>query len=158
MSEKSAKFWIDKFKLERHPIQNGYFKEVFRDDLKVKHPESKEERSASTLIYYLHLPEGPLNSETLFFKLKSSETTHFYTGKPVTIYYINDDKKLDKIVLGHENDLNYSVKPGTWFSRFLDVPKRDGNQNEEEFALVGVSLAPGFDMKDLKTAKYSEIL
>lgn len=55
MCQKTKEFWIEKYELEKHPFMPGYFKEVFRDSRNISTPE---ERSASSLIYYLHVPEG----------------------------------------------------------------------------------------------------
>ena len=59
MASKSAAYWIEKLKLEKHFLEWGYFKETLRDENMVTTKEGKQ-RSASTLIYFLHLPSGPL--------------------------------------------------------------------------------------------------
>ena len=59
MAFKSAAYWIEKLKLEKHFLEWGYFKETLRDENMVTTKEGTQ-RSASTLIYFLHLPSGPL--------------------------------------------------------------------------------------------------
>ena len=54
--------------------------------------------------------------------------------------------------------VHYAVKPGTWFSRFLDLESRpEVDLENSPFSLVGVTVSPGFDLKDLQSAKLSEI-
>lgn len=162
MSGKAPKHWIERYRLEKHPFMNGYFKESFVDELIVSHPRHNEARSASSLIYYLHLPEGPLSSETQFYQSQSSVVTHFYTGDSVTIYTIDlDAKRVEKVLLGPEDNWHFAVPPGKWFSRFMDCAKDDSKPLDEEmqpYALVGVSLAPAFHVNDLKTEKYSNLM
>ena len=64
--------------------------------------------------------EGPVNSEKTFYKSKSTVITHFYSGVPIKIFYLDDQKTVQNVTLGHDHQLHYAVKPGTWFSRFLD--------------------------------------
>ena len=53
---KSAKFWIDKLKLQKHP-EGGWFKEVFRSPefipQNVLSEEHSGDRNYTTSIYYL---------------------------------------------------------------------------------------------------------
>ena len=63
MAKNTAQFWIDKLNLQKHPFMNGYFKEIFRDEFQVCFNEGQNSRSASTLIYYLHLPQGFLGNK-----------------------------------------------------------------------------------------------
>ena len=152
----TADYWIERFNLQKHPFMNGYFHESFRDPMTVTHPMVREERSASSLIYYLHLPDGRLNSRTVFYQQKSTVTTHFYTGEPVTIYKVHPNKAKEEIVLGITGGIwHVSIEPGIWFTRILDMPKSKSMKN---FSLVGVSLSPGFDTEDLITKSYGEIM
>ena len=65
MAKKSAKHWVEKFGLEDHPFMPGYFKETFRDSQQVEGGEAalRGPRNASTLIYFLHLPEQKLGEK-----------------------------------------------------------------------------------------------
>ena len=176
MAFKSAAYWIEKLKLEKHFLEWGYFKETLRDENMVTTKEGTQ-RSASTLIYFLHLPSGPLGkylsilnfhfvsillitaSDTVFCKLPGAEITHFYQGQPIKIYTIDDNKKMEMITLGLDDDLQHIAKPGLWFSRVFDLPpQKDADLAKVPYCLVGVTVAPGFEMDDLQTAKYSELI
>ena len=51
------------------------------------------------------------------------------------------------------------AKPGLWFSRVFDLPPQpDADLEKVPYCLVGVTVAPGFEMEDLQTAKYSELI
>ena len=85
MAGKSVQHWVDKLQLAAHPNAKGYYKETFRDSSQVQNGKG-EERSASTLIYFLHVPEQ-LDNSTTFFRVQSTEMIHWYQGEPLTLYY-----------------------------------------------------------------------
>ena len=104
---------------------------------------------------HLYFSDG----DTVFCQLKSAEITHFYQGEPLKIYTIDENKKLEMYTLGPDDDLQHIAKPGIWFGRVFDHPKQENADLEKvPYCLVGVTVAPGFDMQDLKTAKYSELI
>eukprot|EP00088_Acartia_fossae_P027441 TRINITY_DN28200_c0_g1_i1.p1 TRINITY_DN28200_c0_g1~~TRINITY_DN28200_c0_g1_i1.p1 ORF type:complete len:153 (-),score=33.50 TRINITY_DN28200_c0_g1_i1:162-620(-) len=145
---KDKEYWIKKFDLQPHPKEEkGYFKETFRDEFQVTGTAGKS-RSASTLIYFLHLHDT-LQPTTTFFKVQSVESIHWYYGDPVNLYYIDEAKKsLEKVVLGEE-DFHFCFPRDTWFTRLCE--KEDG------YALVGASVAPGFDFEDLVTTEFQTL-
>jgi predicted cupin superfamily sugar epimerase len=74
-SAKNSQFWIDKLALDQHPFMNGYYKEVFRDTFEVTGgcDDLEGARSASRLIYFLHLPQQKLGNIDFFhYKLMAS--------------------------------------------------------------------------------------
>ena len=85
MAAKNVQFWVDKFQLSEHPHAKGYYKETFRDSAQVQNTKG-EERSASTLIYFLHVPEQ-LDNSTTFFRVQSTAMIQWYQGEPHTLYY-----------------------------------------------------------------------
>ena len=98
-------------------------------------------------------------ADTVFCKLPGAEITHFYQGQPIKIYTIDDNKKMEMITLGLDDDLQHIAKPGMWFSRVFDLPpQKDADLAKVPYCLVGVTVAPGFEMDDLQTAKYSELI
>ena len=64
MASKSAAYWIEKLKLEKHFLEWGYFKETLRDENMVTTKEGKQ-RSASTLIYFLSHLSSPFHFQGL---------------------------------------------------------------------------------------------
>ena len=141
MSRKNASHWIKKLELEKHPfMDSGYFKEIFRDDQNQVVTSNEETRAASTLIYFLHLPEGSdIGPEKTFYRSKSSVISHFYDGQPIKIFLLDEEKQVQSVTIGPDTQLHYVVKPGTWFSRFLDFePEED--LEKSPFSLVGVTV------------------
>ena len=140
-----AKEYIDKFQLIAHP-EGGYFSEVYRseekisgDHLPVRYGTS---RSFSTSIYFLL--EG--NQISTLHTLKSDELWHFYI--------IDEDGNLNKTRLG--NNINEGetfqivVKNKTWFGAELI--------DKSSFALIGCTVAPGFDFNDFELAKRDDLI
>ena len=70
MAGNSVQHWVDKLQLAAHPNAKGYYKETFKDSVQVKNDEGKD-RSASTLIYFLHVPEQ-LDNSTTFFRIQTT--------------------------------------------------------------------------------------
>ena len=156
MSNKNALYWIKKLDLQKHPfMDSGYFKETFRDNNQVT-ISNQETRAASTLIYFLHLPEGQVGLDKTFYRSKSSVISHFYDGQPIKIFLLDEDKQVQSVTIGPEDQLHHVVTPGTWFSRFLDLePEQD--LEKSSFSLVGVTVSPGFDLKDLESLPLKDI-
>ena len=152
MNEK-AKYYIDKLKLIPHP-EGGYFKEVYRSEemYNAEHlPERyKGNRSFGTSIYFLL--EG--TQVSTFHKLKSDEIWHFYEGSAVRIYNLNTDNNVKEIILGNnldQNEILQAVIPkNSWFGAEVT--------DKSDYALVGCSVAPGFDFSDFELGKRDELL
>ena len=129
-----------------HP-EGGYYREVYRATDECLTPQGK--RSASTAIYFL-LEQGNFSA---FHRIKSDELWHHYEGVALEIYVICDDGKLEIMKLG--KDFSKGEEPlrivpkGLWFaSRVL----------EEGYALVGCTVAPGFDFSDFELASRQELI
>jgi predicted cupin superfamily sugar epimerase len=150
---KDAKLYIERFYLQPHP-EGGYFKEIYRSG-EIILPESmprklKKERSVSTSIYFLL--EGKQVSK--FHRLQSDEIWHFYDGSGINIYIIDDKGNLSNVILGKDvekGEVFQAVIPaGHWFA--AEVTKSNS------FALVGCTVAPGFDFEDFELADRNEML
>ena len=94
-----VKFYIEKLELNKHP-EGGYFKEIYRSDefiLKENLPgRYSGKRNISTSIYFL-LDEENIS---LFHKIKSDETWHFYDGSTIKIYTLQNGGELKINLLG----------------------------------------------------------
>jgi len=144
---------IKRLRLQPHP-EGGYFRESYRSSGKI--PQSalprtfKGDRNCSTAIYFL-LPKG---SKSNFHKIRSDEVWHFYSGGPITIVELRGNGRIKKTVLGPDiqkgQKLQYVVPANCWFGSHPN-PKT-------EFALVGCTVAPGFDFADFKLAKRANLL
>jgi len=144
----TAKKLIEILNLKPLPIEGGYFAETYRSDdvlPKAFLPERyNEDKSLSTSIYYL-LTE---DTKSLIHRLPTDEIYHFYLGDPVKMVQLYPDGVVKSIILGHEilsdEDLQVLVPRGVWQgSQLVDGGK---------FALMGTTMAPGFDFSDLEAA------
>ena len=135
---------IKKLNLKPHP-EGGYFFETYRtDEVIAKLPDRYQgSRVFSTCIYYL------LTKDTfsMIHKLKSDEIFHFYLGYPVEMVNLFEDGTGNMITIGN-NILNNEfpqiiVEKNVWQGARL----KDGGN----FALLGTTVAPGFDFDDYET-------
>jgi predicted cupin superfamily sugar epimerase len=146
-----AGYWIDRLGLERHP-EGGYYRETYRsrEIIAREHlpPRFEGDRSFSTSIYFL-LPEGEFSA---FHRIKQDEVWHFYEGAALTIHVIDPRGAYSTIRLGHDvegGETHQAVIPGGCI--FGATVARD-------FALVGCTVAPGFDFSDLEIPSREELV
>lgn len=138
--------------MQLHP-EGGWYKESYRSNETIlgEHLPNRytNGRNFCTAIYFLL--EGDQFSS--FHRIKSDEMWHFYYGFPLHIVIIDEAGSLQTITLGNRLDesdkLQYVVKAGSWFAA---KPATKGN-----FALVGCTVAPGFDFEDFELAKSSHL-
>jgi predicted cupin superfamily sugar epimerase len=145
---KDAQYWIKKLNLLPHP-EGGYFRQTYRADLVILRealtPNFTGARAASTAIYFL------LDAENFsaFHRIRSDELWHFYAGNSLEIHVIDPNGTYSRLLLGNNPDAGESfqavVKAGCWFASRV--------QNPKSFALVGCTVAPGFDFEDFELAK-----
>lgn len=143
----SASYWIDKLELTAH-VEGGAFREVYRSELTL--PKTalplffQGARSASTSIYFL-LSSGQFSA---FHRIASDELWHFYYGDPLHVYEIGHNGRLHTHVLGSNPEKGESfqtvVRAGSWFA---SAPAPGS-----EYALVGCTVAPGFDFAEFELA------
>jgi predicted cupin superfamily sugar epimerase len=148
-----AQYWIDKLNLLPHP-EGGYYRETYRAELSVAKQALPAgfngARSISTAIYFL------LNGENFsaFHRLRSDEVWHFYAGGTLVIHVIKESGERSEIQLsGNREDDHLPqavIQAGWWFACRV----RDSNS----FALVGCTVAPGFDFADFEMAKRAELI
>lgn len=148
---KTADYWIEKLGLESH-VEGGAFKEVYRSPLILKNlPNTfKGDRNAYTAIYFL-LKSGDFSA---FHRIASDEGWHFYAGTSLTVYEIEENGNLITHKLGSDVDNGESfqttIKAESWF----------GSRCEDEngYALLGCTVAPGFDFEDFELATYEGLI
>ena len=94
------------------------------------------------------------NQVSNFHKLKSDEQWHFYDGSSIVIYVIGEGGNLNKILLGRNIDKGESlqtvIKHNSWFAAELS--------DKTSFALIGCTVAPGFDFNDFELGKRDELI
>jgi predicted cupin superfamily sugar epimerase len=150
---KDADYWVQKLKLEPHP-EGGFYRQIYKADLVLPQNALSAQftgpRAAATGIYFLL--QG--TNFSAFHRLRSDELWHFYLGAPVLVHVIAEDGQLSEILLGSDPEageaLQAVVKAGNWFASCV----KDGTS----FALVGCTVAPGFDFDDFELAKRKELL
>jgi len=149
----SADYWIEKLSLTPHP-EGGYYREIYRAPesvLKEALPERFEgSRPFSTSIFFL-LKSGQVSR---LHRLKSDEIWHFYEGCPVQIHIIHPDGVYSEIKLGRNSNADQVfqavVPAGTWFG--AEVLAAEG------YALVGCTVAPGFNFADFELGRRDQLL
>jgi uncharacterized protein len=145
---KDAQYWIKKLQLAKHP-EGGYFKETYRSNETIPAaalpPRFDEDRAFSTAIYFLLTGEDC----SALHRIKSDEIWHFYTGSELTIQVIETTGSYGQIRLGADC-FQAVVAAGSWFGATVDEP--------QSYALVGCTVAPGFDFADFELAKRDELI
>lgn len=131
--------------LKPHP-EGGFYRETYRSPGSL--PVSGSKRSYSTAIYYLLVP----GAVSKFHRLASDEVFHFYLGDPVTWVLLAEEDK--RVILGPDvpqgQQLQMVVPAGTWFGGYLNEGGR--------FALMGTTVAPGFEFEDFVLGKREGLL
>ena len=150
---RNAEYWIKKLGLKRHP-EGGYFKETYRShEVILKHAlpaRFSSDRVFSTCIYFL------LNKTdfSAFHAIQQDEVWHFYEGSSLTIHIIDPKGEYTAARLGRnvENGESFqaAVPAGCWFAAAVN--------NTEAYALVGCTVAPGFDFADFEMADRNRLV
>lgn len=140
-------------KLQPHPVEGGYFRETYRSaDVLPQNvlPHNPGPRSLSTAIYYLLTP----TAISAMHQLPTDEVFHFYLGDPVQMLQLWPDGTSRTLILGTDLKAGHvpqTVVPGgVWQGSLL----LDGGK----FALLGATMAPGFDYADYVEGKRGELV
>ena len=143
---------IKHFGLIPHPKEGGFFRETYRstecyDQLPTRYAGS---RSIGTAIYYLLTP----GTCSALHRLRSDEIFHFYLGDPVRMLQLDSDGTSRTVVLGPDvlagQQLQVVVPRGVWQGSLLEPGGK--------FALLGCTVAPGFDYADYESADRQKLL
>ncbi len=142
-----------RLKLQPHP-EGGYFTETYRSvhklPKKVLPGGYGGDRAVSTAIYYLLTSK----SFSAMHRLRGDEVFHFYLGDPVDLLQLHPDGTGKIAVLGP--NLAAGMRPqlvvpgGVWQGMKL---LRGG-----KYALLGTTVAPGFDFKDFEIGHREELV
>ncbi len=147
----NAEYWIEKLKLEAHP-EGGYFRQTYKSDLLIERgalPGFAGARAASTAIYFLL--EG--KNFSAYHRLRSDEVWHFYAGSPLVVHVIEPAGSYSSTLLGSDPEAGQTfqavVRAGCWFASHV--------ADWESWALVGCTVAPGFEFADFEMGKREEL-
>lgn len=139
--------------LQPHPKEGGFFRETYRaaesipaEALPARY---RSARSHATCIYYLLTP-GTFSALHL---LQSDEIFHFYLGDPVRMLQLGPDGSGRTIVLGPDlfagQQVQVVVPRGVWQGSVLEPGGA--------FALLGCTVAPGFEYVDYEHGRREEL-
>jgi hypothetical protein len=150
----TAEDLIALLKLEPLPDEGGYYRQsyVSTDRLPARTLDRFEgDKAASTAIYYL-LSSSP-DSFSALHRLPTDEVYHFYLGDPVEMLMLGPGGS-ERVVLGSDllggQRVQHVVPRGVWQGSRLLAGGR--------FALLGTTLAPGFDVEDLVLADREKLV
>jgi len=142
------------FKMQPLRQEGGFYIETYRSAEKLEKDVllagfSGDRNLASVILYLL-----TAKTVSLMHRLKCDEMFHFYFGDPVTMLQLHPDGTSDLITLGHnvlkEQKVQVLVPKGTWQGAFV--------QPGGKFALLGCSVAPGFDEEDFELGNRDALL
>ena len=143
---------IDLLKLQPHP-EGGYFRETYRSTGEIAGENLKGyegKRNFATSIYFLLTSD----SFSAFHKVIQDETWHFYEGNALKIHMISPQGEYSSVIVGKNlkdgEVFQFTVPGGYWFAAEVIAPNT--------YALVGCTVAPGFDFRDFTLAKQSELI
>ena len=87
-------------------------------------------------------------------RVRSDEIYHFYLGDPVTMLQLYPDGTSEVIILGRQifsgQQVQVTVPKNSWQGSFVS----EGG----EFALLGATVAPGFEFTDFELGQRGELL
>lgn len=150
----TAEELIAYLKLQPHPKEGGFFRETYRATENLPAGALPERygtaRAHGTAIYYLLTP----TTYSALHRLASDEVFHFYLGDPVRMLQLTPDGQGHTIVLGAQilanQQLQVVVPRGVWQGTRLEPGGC--------FALLGCTVAPGFDYADYEGAIRQDLL
>ncbi|MDO6738645.1 cupin domain-containing protein [Wenyingzhuangia sp. 2_MG-2023] len=144
---------IKQLNLQPHP-EGGYFKETYRSQGSISKEnltiEFSGDRNYSTAIYFM------LTSDTFsaFHKINQDEFWHFYKGSPIKLHMISPEGMYTNVWIGNnfeKGEVPQFVVPAQyWFAAEVIA--------NNSYALVGCTVAPGFDFDDFVLAERIKIL
>jgi predicted cupin superfamily sugar epimerase len=147
--------WIARLGLVPHP-EGGWYRETYRAADVIPHgalpPRFSGSRHASTAVYFLITRDA----FSALHRIRSDELWHFYAGDPVTLTILDADRRGSLVTLRLGGDpagdgLPQAVIPaGAWFGAEVAAPGA--------FALVGCTVAPGFDFADFELAARADLM
>lgn len=142
---------VERFELVPHP-EGGYFREVYRSPLRVRHPgipSGENSRCAGTLIYFLLAGQ----QYSAFHRVRwTDELWHLYAGGPLQLHTIDETGRHTEILLS--GDLTQGaptalVPAGVWQAA-RPAPSAP-------WALGGCTVAPGFEFADFEMPAGTEL-
>jgi predicted cupin superfamily sugar epimerase len=148
----TAQDLIARLGLVPHPQEGGFYRETYRspEGIALDAIAPGATRSCSTAIYYLLTPD----SFSALHRLPFDEVFHFYLGDPVEMLELKADGSGRVVTLGPDLDSGMTpqhvVERAVWQGSRLRAGGR--------FALLGTTVAPGFDPADYEHGERASLL
>ncbi|MGI8770593.1 MAG: cupin domain-containing protein [Acidobacteriaceae bacterium] len=150
---KTASYWIEKLALLPHP-EGGFYRQTYAAELILPvsglPPEFTGPRPASTAICFLLRTQD----FSAFHRIRSDELWHFYAGSPLAVHSIGPRGEYREMLLGDDPEAGQQfqgvVRAGSWFGSAL--------AGSGDYALVGCTVAPGFDFADFELANRTDLV
>jgi hypothetical protein len=145
---------IKLYNMKPLPGEGGYYTETYRSAENIERSSLPErygsDRSHSTAIFYLLTPD----TRSRLHRLKSDEVYHFYLGDPVKLVLIHPSGTIKVLFLGQD------IRAGQFVQAVVPAGVWQGSLLLEggEFALMGTTVAPGFDFSDSEIGVREELL
>lgn len=151
----TAEQLIAHLKLEPLPVEGGHYRQTWVADEAIPAaglpPRYGYAKSFGTAIYYLLTSAA--DSFSALHRLATDEVYHFYLGDPVEMLLLHPQGHWQRVLLGHDllggQQVQFTVPRGVWQGSRL---VRGGN-----FALMGTTMAPGFDLQDFEAGKRDDL-
>lgn len=152
-ADESVRQLIELLALARHP-EGGWYRETYRatETMAASGLPSRfsGDRSFATAIYFL-LRRGEISA---LHRIKSDEVWHFYAGTSLTLQILSPADEHREIRLGPDlaagETFQATVPAGCWFGAEVT--------GAGDYALVGCTVAPGFDFADFEMGCRSELM
>lgn len=150
----TAEDWIHHLGLSPHP-EGGFFRETYRAEGIIPAQALPThfvggERCYGTAIYFL-LKSGQFSA---LHRIQSDEVWHFYAGSGLTVAAISPEGTRTDLLLGADLTQGHQfqawVPAGSWFGAFVN--------ESDSYALVGCTVAPGFDFRDFEMGQRNTLL
>jgi predicted cupin superfamily sugar epimerase len=148
-----ANTWIARLGLQRHP-EGGFYRETYRAAEVVPQaalpPRFGGDRAFATAIYFL-LTGADFSA---LHRIKQDEVWHFYDGSCLTVHVLDEAGGYTSVKLGRNALAGEApqavVRAGCLFGATVADP--------HSYALVGCTVAPGFDFADLEMPGREQLL
>jgi predicted cupin superfamily sugar epimerase len=146
----NARDLIPSLGLQPHP-EGGFYKETYRAARVVD--VDGVPRAASTAIYFLLTGRA----FSALHRIRSDEVWHFYAGADLEVVSFDEHGRMLRERVGADPRTGavpqLVVPAGRWFgSRLAD------DDDDDAFALVGCTVAPGFDFADFELGARDALL
>ena len=141
-------YLIERLELEAHP-EGGYYKRVYESCTRVTANDHQDRACLSSIYYLLH---GKCYSS--FHRLDADEQWHYYEGTtPLFLHMISPQGCYEKKQLSPKYQQYQIVIPAHyWFAAELQ------HKQASDFALLGCSVAPGFEFSQFELADRDKLI